>query len=71
MKQKFAVIIIALFTTFIFTIQQNSFVNINHEKTKFDLNVKSLSYNVLQRTEFNIVSTIENSLHNIILTVRE
>lgn len=36
---------------------------------KFDLNVKSLSYNVLQRTEFNIVSTIENSLHNIILTV--
>lgn len=43
---------------------------------KFDLNVKSLSYNVLQRTEFNIVSTIENStiensLHNIILTVRE
>lgn len=71
MKQKFAVIIIALFTTFIITIQQNSFVNINHEKTKFDLNVKSLSYNVLQRTEFNIVSTIENSLHNIILTVRE
>lgn len=43
---------------------------------KFDLNVKSLSYNVLQRTEFNIVSTIENStiensLHNIILTVRD
>lgn len=38
---------------------------------KFDLNVKSLSYNVLQRTEFNIVSTIENSLHNTILTVRE
>lgn len=43
---------------------------------KFDLNVKSLSYNVLQRTEFNIVSTIENStiensLHNIIITVRE
>lgn len=43
---------------------------------KFDLNVKSLSYNVLQSTEFNIVSTIENStiensLHNIILTVRE
>lgn len=43
---------------------------------KFDLNVKCLSYNVLQRTEFNIVSTIENStiensLHNIILTVRE
>lgn len=38
---------------------------------KFDLNVKSLSYNVLQRTEFNIVSTTENSLHNIILTVRE
>lgn len=36
---------------------------------KFDLNVKSLSYNVLQRTEFNIVSTIENSFHNIILTV--
>lgn len=71
MKQKFAVIIIALFTTFIITIQQNSFVNINHEKTKFDLNVKSLSYNVLQRTEFNFVSTIENSLHNIILTVRE
>lgn len=71
MKQKFAVIIIALFTTFIITIQHNSFVNINHEKTKFDLNVKSLSYNVLQRTEFYIVSTIENSLHNIILTVRE
>lgn len=38
---------------------------------KFDLNVKSLSYNVLQRTEFNVVSTIENSLHNIILTVRD
>lgn len=38
---------------------------------KFDLNVKSLSYNVLQRTEFNFVSTIENSLHNIILTVRD
>lgn len=55
MKQKFAVIIIALFTTFIITIQQNSFVNINHEKTKFDLNVKSLSCNVLQRTEFNIL----------------
>lgn len=33
MKQKFAVIIIALFTTFIFTIQHNSFVNIHHEKT--------------------------------------
>lgn len=41
---------------------------------KFDLNVKSLSYNVgycKELHEFNFVSTIENSLHKIILTVRE